>query len=818
MYRRLMGMAGATALTVGGLGAVLATGGTAFAAPPSVTSNAYLVGTALSGVSFSTTSSVQGKTANYSFTFVMPSGVGSTTTVALADLPSKTSASSLPTTALVTNTSTGSAGSVNLTAGSTSNSGSLVISDPVAGDTYTVALDDVTNSNSTTTISPTITVNSAAFGTASQVTLTSSTTTTTDTAAATSTTPGAGGVTDTFSDFTLGSASGDGVSAGNDLYLSLSAYDQTFPTGTSAYTVSVDSNGTTTTDAVSGQPTFAAPSTTGGPYVLAIPVTNAIAAGATVSVTIADITNGNGLSAPISPTTTYVVLGNAATATAPTEATTGAASFLTPSLGTLNLSVSPATQGSTATLTETFTTPVAGGSGVDVNTVFSGGTTSVGATSWAVFDSTNPLGDSNGTGSTPSLNSNVASGDSITVDYYGVTNSGSSEAVTTTVDGYVSTSNSVNLTTTSSSLPTQVMLSNSTPGVDSTYTISGLQVPSEGIPAAETTQTDEIEIVANPASSNNVVFPTDPADYTLTDLTNGASSGVTGVTAASGGGVYIENTNALAAGDQIQITINDAINPSSAADDYTLTANNLVEATQAVTTTVPTAAMTYPNGALIQSGGQIDVVAGGYAFGIPTPAVLNKITMMDHSGVVKGSFPTATMPAPGTLINPVGTSGYWVVGTNGEIYQFSSMSQFMKDGYVASQVIPVPNAGGLTAGAGAPPTAAATMANGALVQFGSTVYEYAGGVPTGIQTPAQLASIQKMTGAMVVMGSGSTPTPATTSANGTLVQPLGKAGIWVSDGGTLYQFMSASQFMTDGYSFQYVLPVATVGSYMTSSI
>jgi len=433
------------------------------------------------------------------------------------------------------------------------------------------------------------------------------------------------------------------VSAEGDLYLSLSAYDQTFPTGTSAYTVSVDTNGTTTTDAVSSEPSFTAPSATDtpdDPVYLAIPVTNAIASGATVSVTIADVTNGNGgdgtltsPSAPSTPATTYATL----LAKAPTTlAASPDPSFLTPSLGTVNLSVNPATQGSTATLTETFTTPVAGGtSGVDVTTVFSSDATSLGTKSWAVFDSTNPLGDSNGTGTTPSLNSNVASGDSITVDYYGVTNlSASSEAVTTTVDGYVSTSNSVNLTTTSSSLPTQVMLSNPTPGVDSTYTISGLQVPSGGIPAAETTHTDEIEIVPNPASSNTVVFPTDPADYTLTDLTNGASSGVTGVTAASDGGVYIENTNALAAGDQIQITINDAINPSAAADDYTLTANNLVEATQAVTTTVPTAAMTYPNGALIQSGGQIDVVAGGYAFGIPTPAVLNKITMMDHSGVV----------------------------------------------------------------------------------------------------------------------------------------------------------------------------------------
>jgi len=75
-----------------------------------------------------------------------------------------------------------------------------------------------------------------------------------------------------------------------------------------------------------------------------------------------------------------------------------------------------------------------------------------------------------------------------------------------------------------------------------------------------------------------------------------------------------------------------------------------------------------------------------------------------------------------------------------------------------------------------------------------------------------------MTGAMVVMGSGSTPTAATTSANGTLVQPLGTAGIWVSNDGTLYQFMTASQFTSDGYSFQYVLPVAQLGTYATSSI
>jgi len=323
---------------------------------------------------------------------------------------------------------------------------------------------------------------------------------------------------------------------------------------------------------------------------------------------------------------------------------------------------------------------------------------------------------------------------------------------------------------------------------------------------------------------SGTVLPTAASDYTLADLTSSSSSGVYSVVYTSDDGEYgvtILPANNIASGDDLMITISGVTNPTtgSATDTMSYGSTALTAATQqAVSMTVPKATMTYPNGALIQSGGQIDVVAGGYAFGIPTPAVLNKIMMMDHSSVQSGTFPTATMPAPGTLINPVGTSGYWVVGTNGDIYQFSSMSQFKTDGYLASQVIPVPNAGGLTAGAGAPQNAAVTMANGALVQFGSTIYEYAGGVPTGIATPAELASIQKMTGAMVVMGSGSTPTAATTSANGTLVQPLGKAGIWVSDGGTLYQFMTASQFTSDGYSFQYVLPVAQLGTYTTSSI
>jgi len=413
----------------------------------------------------------------------------------------------------------------------------------------------------------------------------------------------------------------------------------------------------------------------------------------------------------------------------------------------------------------------------------------------------------------------TVAGDKYQLVSYGATFSSSGSVavgLSTSKDTIPATQN-VTVAAASSQPQIQVTLSDSQPGALSNWTVSNIEA-NGALTGGSSSDTLTL-------TSTGAVFPSYGPDYSLTDSTTPSDS-FTDPTITTGGGtdsVTIELPNGLASGDMFSITIDGVVNPSSANinDVATLASSSsagVIEAAQAPVTTVPTAAMTYPNGALIQSGGQIDVVAGGYAFGIPTPTVLGDIMKMDHSSVVSGTFPTATMPAPGTLINPVGTSGYWVVGTNGEIYQFSSMSQFMKDGYVASQVIPVPNAGGLTAGAGAPPSAAATMANGALVQFGSTVYEYAGGVPTGIQTPAQLASIQKMTGAMVVMGSGSTPTAASTSANGTLVQPLGKAGVWVSNGGTLYQFMTSSQFMTDGYSFQYVLPVATVGSYMLGSI
>jgi hypothetical protein len=636
-------------------------------------------------------------------------------------------------------------------------------------------------------------------------------------------------VTSSSSTTGLGSSSSDPFSL---TFTSGSASDPsvTLPGAAGQYTVSVtNSSGTKSTDTV----TSAAPTnnTTEGTSSVGLVLTTPLAVGDTVNVTVVGVIN------PSSPTTSVTVTDSV---------NTGDSSSIPygTQIGSLTTSLMPPTSASTGSTTANLVTSFVSTdamsssnsnnytvitlpSGLAFTTTSVQAAVTVGSGSSAVTSEETVTTGNNNTVATVTMPS-VNAGQQVAITVFGVSVTGSSGTNSYTV-GVATGADSLtaygtateDFTVASGNVP--VVLSNTGLQASSNYTISGLEataaIPADTNTVGSTFGTGTGDYELELAFPSETSLPTSASDYTITDSTNSSGSGqVSGVT-VSGSDVYLTVANNIAENDVFSIAVDGAINPAQGSNNYSIEITGNVEAQPAaVSTTVPNATMTYPNGALIQSGGQIDVVAGGYAFGIPTPTVFGDIMKMDHSSVVSGTFPTATMPAPGTLINPVGTSGYWVVGTNGEIYQFSSMSQFMKDGYVASQVIPVPNAGGLTAGAGAPPTAAATMANGALVQFGSTIYEYAGGVPTGIATPAELASIQKMTGAMVVMGSGSTPTAATTSANGTLVQPLGTAGIWVSNDGTLYQFMTASQFTSDGYSFQYVLPVAQLGTYTTSSI
>ena len=813
MYRRVMGMVGAGALALGGVGAILANSGIAYASP--VSSSPYTIGYPLSGVTFAASNSVATDASVYTLNFTVPSGDSSPSgTVYLSGLPGSVSSSAGTYVVVVNGTNTtGNTLTYDATTGVytlTTATGTLA-----AGDTVSLTLSGTNGSAGIYT--PAVSLD-AYSGAASNVTISPTSVSANASASASSNVAGAGAVSDSFSGFALANSS-----SSSSLYVQLSQASQSFPSDPADYTVKVTSGSTTSTDAVTSVSGGNGGLTGANFYTLSLNLQNSVPADATVSVQVSGVTNLS----YTSPTYVKLLAATPGAALSSTTLSPDLAMYLQPSSLTATLQLSDTQQSATSNWTSTFTLPsgytaAATGSSNAITAALNGATWTG---TWALIVNGAVTTGTEAGGIT--LPSAAAEGNSVTLELFGVKNPDSSTAMlgltvgtatgATGASSYSYASPAVSLTAASSSANVVVTPSSEVPGASATYTVNGLA-------AAEALTGGASGTPIHLVFPSGTVLPTAVSDYTLTDLTSSSSSGVYSVTYTSGdaeAGVTILPANNIASGDDLMITISGVTNPPTASATDVMSYGNtaLVAATQqAAAVSVPTAATTYPNGALIQSGGQIDVVAGGHAFGIPSPTVFGKIRAMDKSGVVAGSFPTASAPAPGTLINPVGTSGYWVVGTNGEIYQFSSMSQFMKDGYITSQVIPVPNTGGLTAGAGAPPTAANTMANGSLVQFGSTIYEYAGGIATGIATPAQLAAIQKVTGAMVVMGSGSTPTSASTSANGTLVQPLGKAGVWVSNSGTLYQFMSASQFTTDGYSFQYVLPVAMTGSYTLSSI
>jgi len=283
MYRRLMTMAGATALTVGGLGAVLATGGTAFASDPA--SSPYSIGYTVSGVTFASTSSVSNASANYTLGFVMPSNVDtSTTTLTLSGLPD----ASLPGTAIVTDTTAGTTQVLAI-----NSSGVITLSGAVAGDNYTVVLDGATNASGTTSTSysPEIEVGSSDFGTAASFTLTPTSTAAAATASASTSTSGAS-ATDTFSGFAVTNGTGTTTTAPYELYLDFSAASQTYPTAPSDYAVQVTSNGHTTSDTVDSV-TGLATGSTSGEY-LTLTLASAIPTSATVAVTIDGAINNTG--------------------------------------------------------------------------------------------------------------------------------------------------------------------------------------------------------------------------------------------------------------------------------------------------------------------------------------------------------------------------------------------------------------------------------------------------------------------------------------------------------------------------------------------
>ena len=246
---------------------------------------------------------------------------------------------------------------------------------------------------------------------------------------------------------------------------------------------------------------------------------------------------------------------------------------------------------------------------------------------------------------------------------------------------------------------TLVSVSPSTTGSLATYTISGVRAS-----ARLTGGTSTITLQAPPGT----VFPNNPGSYTVQDSTSPSGSG--SVTAPlSGGGtndVTITVPASINAGDLLDLTVEDAINPSSASPAYTLTLLGNVKGPPTVTS-FPDANVSYPNGAIVAFSGKDYVFAGGSAFQVQGPAALAALQKVDHAraqAAPSGSRPPMGAPRPGTLLftRPIdGTATIYVAGTDGELHGFATPKQFVSDGYDPALVVTVTNLGQLGVGASA---------------------------------------------------------------------------------------------------------------------
>jgi hypothetical protein len=120
-----------------------------------------------------------------------------------------------------------------------------------------------------------------------------------------------------------------------------------------------------------------------------------------------------------------------------------------------------------------------------------------------------------------------------------------------------------------------------------------------------------------------------------------------------------------------------------------------VGATAGAEGAVANALATGSNGALVSSSGAYFVLAGGRAFGIPSPSALKNIEASDRARPLAGlisPFSGAAI-ADGTLLTVGGTV---YVSYGDTLFPFKSMSQLAADGYGGTPSIAVPTTGGLT--------------------------------------------------------------------------------------------------------------------------
>lgn len=353
-----------------------------------------------------------------------------------------------------------------------------------------------------------------------------------------------------------------------------------------------------------------------------------------------------------------------------------------------------------------------------------------------------------------------------------------------------------------------VTVSPNTLGSVATYTISGLYATA-ALSASSTSY--EIELTA----PSGTVFPDQSTDYTISDATTTSGSGTMILEDYVGpNNVILEVPNAINSGDALTISVADVVNPSTSSSTDTITLTGDVG--ESTTAAFPTAAMSYPNGSLVNFSGTIYDFGGGHAFGIPSLKVLAALQKVDPATVLKApsgaTVPTAKVRA-GTIVTAAAVTGsptIYVMGTDGDLHGFSTPAQLVSDGYDTALNVSVPNLAGLTVGttagvAGSAVTAAATTADGAIVNSSGTIYVFAGGRAFGVPTPKAMAAIKVTDKATSLSGSVTTTLTGATLANGVLLSISGE--VYVTYQGYAWPFKTMTQLKTDGYGGTAAVPV-----------
>jgi hypothetical protein len=806
-----------TKFLASGLGlAMLATGGlaavTASPAFADVTTANYTIGTptgAVTGAAVTPTSVVTGAPTSWTVSFTTPAALGSSATVTV---DSSTALGTPPTNAyLLSGTCLQTTGAVATTSGLVF---TISCSSGIAAGANVQVVFDANAPSSSFNFAVSTSANSTADDT-NTVTVTSAP----PTLSASTVTPGAGAVYAITGIGATGATGGSWAnlaSSANVIELTSNAITW-YSAGPAGYTVTyTPPSSTASTDTVT-----AITATAGTVY---LQLGTAVVAGGTLNVT-ADGTNSStaGTSATVFVTPRSGTLASS-NAVGPTEQT-GSITFGTP-VTSPTLSLSSTVGGTSATYTVSFITsaPVAADTGTISISETTGPTNFSTVSGVLVSDATDGWhivavpgtgpGTITATSSgnlTITLGANaISSSAAVTLTIIGVTNPGngtySDFTVSTSGNPVPATVPSYTLTPSGVAAP-QVMVNPNTTGAVATYTITGLYATTN-LTGGSTS--NPIALTA-PAGT---VFPNVSGDYMLTDSTTSSGSGTFSLQFYAGNYVVLVPPNNINSGDALTITIEDVINPSTASSTYNITlAGDVGQATVAA---FPDANVTYPNGAIVNFSGTFYVFAGGHAFGVPTPKVLNAVKAVDPATPVKASagakVPTTSVRS-GTLLttNAVnGTPTIYVMGTDGDLHGFSTPAQLLSDGYDAALNVTVPNLAGLTIGstvgqAGSSVTALATVADGALINSSGTIYVLAGGRAFGIPGPKALGTIRVTDKATIQKGTVATTLTSQTLANGVLL--TANKEVFVTYLGYAWPFKTMKQLQADGYGGTASIPV-----------